>query len=371
MTQLRIGLIVYGSLDNCSGGYLYDRKIVEGLRHRGAEVDIVQLSRRSYGLQLTDNFSPALFRATRKHKWDALIQDELCHPSLLRFNRYCREAPSFPILSIVHHLRCCENHPSCVRPFYRALEKQYLIAVDGFILNSRTTGQAVKEILKSEFPAVVAYPGKDHLSAGTSNEAISTRCRNPGPLKLLFLGNVIQRKGLHTLMQALTDLPPGEWRLTIAGELSLEPGYVREIMKHIKKAHWRDSIRILGQVSHHELISALRDSHCLVMPSQYEGFGIAALEAMGFGQSVIASSAGAGPEWITDGHEGFLVPPESPAHLAERINTFIHDRTCLLSMSKNAFKKYTEHPTWDDAAGRVYEFVLKMVGRGSGLKSPA
>jgi glycosyltransferase involved in cell wall biosynthesis len=97
------------------------------------------------------------------------------------------------------------------------------------------------------------------------------------------------------------------------------------------------------------------------MPSQYEGFGIAALDAMGFGMPVIASTTGAMPEWITNGVEGFLMLPDAPSHWASRIKDLMDNRTRLLEMSTAAIQKYAQHPTWDEAAGRVFDFIQDMI----------
>src|SRR5512139_3888486 len=104
---MHIGLIIYGSLDTLSGGYLYDRKLVEYLRSQRDTVEIISLPWRSYGAHLTDNlwFRLPGHGANRSKKFDILIQDELNHPSLLFANR--RRHP-YPVISLVHHLRSSE-----------------------------------------------------------------------------------------------------------------------------------------------------------------------------------------------------------------------------------------------------------------------
>ncbi len=57
---MRFGLVIYGSLETLSGGFLYDRKLVEGLRRDGHAVEVVSLPWRSYGGCLVHNLSPAL-----------------------------------------------------------------------------------------------------------------------------------------------------------------------------------------------------------------------------------------------------------------------------------------------------------------------
>ena len=83
---MKLGFLIYGSLDTLSGGYLYDRKLVDFLRDRGDSVEIISLPWRNYAAHLSDNL---YFRLPLK--LDLLIQDELNHPSLL-----CANSKSHP-----------------------------------------------------------------------------------------------------------------------------------------------------------------------------------------------------------------------------------------------------------------------------------
>ncbi len=97
---MKIGLVIYGSLDALSGGYLYDRKLVEYLRGQGDNVEIISLPWRNYAAHLTDNFH---FRLPKS--MDIMIEDELNHPSLIAANA---GKHFYPVVSLVHHLRCSE-----------------------------------------------------------------------------------------------------------------------------------------------------------------------------------------------------------------------------------------------------------------------
>ena len=90
---MRIGLVIYGSLDTFSGGYLYDRKLVAHLRDAGDEVEIISIPWRNYAAHLTDNFSASLLRRLAGSRFDVLIQDELNHPSLFWLNQRLRPHP--------------------------------------------------------------------------------------------------------------------------------------------------------------------------------------------------------------------------------------------------------------------------------------
>jgi hypothetical protein len=147
---VRVGLVIYGSLDTVSGGYIYDRMLVEHLRRQGEQVEIISLPWRNYGRHLVDNASPTLYHRLRQVSLDVLLQDELNHPSLFCLNRRLQAQVGYPIIAIVHHLRCSEARPAWQNRLYRWVERRYLSTVDGFIFNSQTTKAAVKGVLGME-----------------------------------------------------------------------------------------------------------------------------------------------------------------------------------------------------------------------------
>jgi glycosyltransferase involved in cell wall biosynthesis len=359
---VHIGLIIYGSLETLTGGYLYDRMLVEQLRRRGDAVDIISLPWRTYGRHLGDNLALDLFQRLRRAPFDALLQDELNHPSLFWLNRRLRRYIRYPLVTIVHLLRCSEPRPAWQKRLYRWVERRYLTGLDGLVYNSQTTQAAVEELVGSKRPSVVAYPGGDHLPSTLTPEQIAHRARQPGPLHLLFVGNLTPVKGLHTLLQALTHLPVDGWCLTVVGSLTVDPAYVHTVRRQMARAGLADRVRLLGACPNAEVATYLTQNQVLAVPSLYEAFGIAYLEAMRCGLPVIASTAGAAHELITHAEHGFLVAPGDAATLAQHLHTLHGDRACLQRMSLAAHQRAQTHPTWAESAGCVRE-LLQRLGR--------
>ena len=78
-------------------------------------------------------------------------------------------------------------------------------------------------------PAAVASPGGDGLPGAVTRAEITARAVAPGPLNIIFVANLIPRKGLHTLLAALASLPRrDDWRLTVAGSLEMDTAYVED-----------------------------------------------------------------------------------------------------------------------------------------------
>jgi glycosyltransferase involved in cell wall biosynthesis len=358
---VRIGLIIYGSLDTLTGGTLYDRLLVEHLRRQGDQVDVVSLPWRTYGRHLADNFSGNLYGRLRHAPFDALLQDELAHPSLVWLNHRLRRDGRYPILTIVHLLRCSEPRPVWHNRLYRWVERHYLKGLDGLIFNSRTTQAAVEQLVGSNHPSVVAYPGGDHLPPTLTPQEIEARTQQPGPLRILFVGNLTPVKGLHTLLQALAHVPLERWCLTVVGSLTMDPDYVSNIRRQIDGSAWHDRVGLLGACPNAEMTSHLRQHQVLAVPSLYEAFGIAYLEALGFGLPVIASGAGGAHELITHGEHGFLVAPGDAPTVAQHIQTLQHDRDRLRRMSLAAYRRAQTHPTWAECAGQVRQLLQSLV----------
>ena len=354
---MRVGLVIYGPLSTMSGGFMYDRKIVEHLRESGDKVEVISLSWDRYPQLLTHNFSKDLQRKIIGLELDVLLQDELNHPSLFRLNRSLRGIPK---VSIVHHLRSKESHPGWAMPFYRWVETRYLETVNAFIFNSRTTRRDVAEALGDMRGHVIAYPGGDRLKPDITAQKVMERALGPGPLRLVFVGNLIPRKGLHTLMDALAISGPG-WQLDVVGP-DAEPDYSAKMRALVAEKGLTDRITFRGALGDEALRELLGQSHVLAVPSSYEGFGIVYMEGMGFGLPALGTTSGAASETIRHGLNGFLVAPEDVSGLAQHVMRLIQDRALLAEMGQVALSTYADHPTWEESAESVRQFLLEMTG---------
>jgi len=349
---MKIGLVIYGSLDIVSGGYFYDRKLVEHLQAQGDEVEIISLPWRNYASHLADNFRFKLPKGL-----DILIQDELNHPSLIRANRGKHPCPT---VSLVHHLRCSELRPKWQNGFYRIIEKKYLQSVDGFIFNSKTTKGVVSDLVGDNKPSVIAFPPTDRFRDGMiSEEEIRERAKAK-ELRILFLGNVIHRKGLHTLLRAVKRQRVNV-KVDVIGGLDAEPRYAEEVQRFVTVNDLSSVVKFHDAMDNQPLINMYKQAHVMVVPSSYEGFGIVYLEGMGFGLPAIGTTAGAASEIITHGKNGYLIQPDDSISLAKHLDDLAINRELLLNISLNTLKRFTQQPSWIDTAKSIRDFLVQMV----------
>lgn len=352
---MRLGLLIYGSLDTLTGGYLYDRLMVEHWREQGEDVTLFSLPWRSYPHHLTDNFRYSFFRQLQSAQLDCLIQDELNHPSVIWLNRQLKKVVNYPILSLIHLVKCFERRPAWGNRLFGWFERHYFATVDGFIYNSDHSRRLVEGMLATDKPGVVVYPGKDHLPGRmpAQKEAFS-------PTRLLFIGNVAPRKGLHTLLAALAQLHRPDWQLTVVGSLQMEPVYVRHIHQLIATYQLGQQVQLVGAIPNQQIADYLAKSDLFVLPSQYEGFGIVYVEALGFGLPVVASTVGAAAEIVRHGQEGFLVEPEDVAGIAGTLRHLLDNPTLRQTMSLAARARYEQFPTWAEGAETIKKFARSL-----------
>ncbi len=365
---MHIGLVIYGSLDTLSGGYLYDRHLVAHLEALGARVTVFARPWRHYLAHLSDNLAPSWRRALLHARVDLWLQDELNHPSLFGLNRaLARAQPRVPRVGIVHHLRVDERHPRLWRPLYRAVERAYLHTLTAALYNSRTTQAAVAALRGAALPGLVAYPGKDNLAPPPLSPAdLTARAHQPGPLRALAVGNLIPRKGLHVLLDALRRLPPGTVTLDIVGRDDVDPAYTRGLRARVQRWGLAQAVRFHGRVEGAALAGLYRRAHVFTLPSQYEGYGIVYAEALGFGLPVLAGNRGAAGEIITSGREGVLVDPDDAAAIARHLAAWAADRARLAAQAVAARARYDQLPTWAESMSRAARWLLRLAARGAG-----
>lgn len=381
---MRIGLVVYGALDRRSGGFLYDRYLVDGLTARGHSVTVYGQIEGAYLGQLFRGQVPDRRVIDGIRDLDILLEDELNHPSLLGTNRVIRGrrrrgVPSPKIVAVVHHLRSSERLCWPQKLLARYVERRFLRGIDAAVYNSRTTESSVLRLLgkssaEQHLPGVVAPPGISPLpceppeasipaagspAAGANPPAAEA---NPAPpLRLLFVGNVIPRKGLLPLIRSIEALRPGERRrlaLTIAGRVDVNPGYRRRVERAIRRIEEECTVRLLGRVDDDALCRLYLSHDVLAVPSFYEGYGMVYAEAQRYGLAVIAGRGGAGPEVVADGTTGLLVDPKVPDTILRALRRLLEAPSLGAQMGQAG----RAGPHWrrEDTVSAVETFLLEQ-----------
>lgn len=347
---MHVGFVVYGGLDGRSGGYRYDRQLVSYLRRQGDRVDIIDLSRRGYARHLADGSSTELRRRLDR-PFDVLVQDELCHPSLWRHNPRLDRPGA--VVALVHLIESADPTAAATpadRAVRRLVERRYLRSVDAAVATSRHT-----ELLTADYggvPTTVAHPAGRVEGAGTPAGVAARRARQ-GPLRVLFVGALVPRKGVLVLLDALAGLD-AEWSARVVGDHRIAPGYARRVRARAASVD-AGSVSVHGRVPTGRLRGLYRWADVLAVPAAYEGFGMVYLEAMEQGAVPIATANG-GADDIVDATNGRLVDPSTTA-VRDALARLAADRETLAGLARGAVDTASSHPDWDSSMRQVRAFL--------------
>ena len=361
---MRLLFVIYGSLQQISGGYLYDRKVVEFLKERGVEVDCLELPPCAYLLcPLHVFYSPLrrLFGSSPPGDYDCIIIDELTHPSgFLPLSR--RRRPGVPVVVLLHHLKIQERIGFVLKVAARLMERSLLRHCDRIIVNSNTTRRTAGELVGSETGIYVCPPGSDTLDQ--SAEAEETGNREPAQtareraVRLLITGNIIPRKGHDLLIRMLADLADLSWELRVVGA-AVNPRYKRRLDRLARRFALEGRIIYTGVLSGSALSRQYLEADVFVFPSCYEGFGISLAEAIRAGLPFVAFASGAIPE--VSGGRGLLVGEGDLGSFQGHLRRLISDssfreRTAELSRTVAA-----DLPTWQQTGERFLRAIREIV----------
>ena len=362
---MEVGLVIYGRLETLTGGYLYDRFLAEALRSRGHRVEVISLAPKPYALGLLDNLSSDDAAPPAGRHFDLLLQDALCHPSLVVRNRRrgVRRRPQK--VAVVHQLLCRQPRRRFLQHACAWVERSYLRTLDGILFTSRYTRDASRALIGRSVPMRVVAPAGDRLGRCASRQSIIERSRRAGALELLFVGNLSPVKGLDRLIESLSGLSPAVWRLTVAGSLTADVRYVRQIRALISRRGLEGRVRLLGAVDGERLAALYAAAQVFAMPFAHEGFGIAALEAMAFGLPVIGSADGGVKEFVRHAQNGYLVGAGDPAAVRRHLEGLHSDRGRLAAMGAAALQTFAASPTWDQSMRRACEFLEQIARQAS------
>lgn len=360
--SMRVGLVIYGSLERESGGYLYDRRLVEHLEARGDEVVVFRQSERAYPARPLDNVDRSFWRRLAAADLDVLLQDELNHASLALGNRWLRRQIEAPIVAVVHHLRADEQRAWLSSTAARMLERFYLRTTDARVYNSPATKRSV-ESLAGPRPHVVARPSGRRFGPPASPERIRRRALADGPLRVLFVGNLIPRKRPGLLVEGLSQVRATPWRLDLVGALMPNQSCTAALRARIRRLPDPSRVDLHGRVPDDELKERLEAAHVLAVPSTHEGYGIVYVEAMGRGLPVLASPRGGARDVVREGETGRCV--DAAEDIARAVEAWGTDRTRLAELGCAAAAHYRSTPTWAETTRRVASFLDRLVANSS------
>jgi len=325
---------VPGDLANPTGGYAYDRRIIEGLAALGWRTAVVDLGD---GFPFPTNAA----RAAARTRLAALPIGPPIVIDGLAFGALPEAAAALgathSLVALVHHPLALETGLSAAASAsLRASERAALACARHVIATSTTTARllAADYDVPSERLSVV--------EPGTERVATPQR-RVESVIALLAVGAVVPRKGYDVLVAALARLKHLPWRLVIAGDCGRSVDTFRRLVADIAALGLSDRVQLAGTVTAEELASLYASADLFVLPSRFEGYGMAYAEAIAHGVPVIGTNAGAIPETVP-ADAGVLVPPDDVDMLAATLQRLMDNPAERERLAAGA--RATAFPSW-------------------------
>lgn len=273
-----------------TGGFLYDRHAVDGLREAGLLAGTIRVDGPfPDGEPAALEAAETLLRAVPSGR--RVIVDGLAYTALAPV--LARHAGRLRLVALVHHPLGDETGLSDrERTRWLADEIRALGHARHIIVTSRTTRARLGELGIDTAKVTPVVPGVEPA------QDLSFRAqRVPGPLRLLCVATLIPRKAQHLLLEALAPLTDRDWQLDLVGD-ARDPAYAAQLRGMVGTMALSERVRLTGAVSDAALEDHWRRADVFVFASLHEGWGIAPVEAVRWGLPVITSDAGALPESV-------------------------------------------------------------------------
>ena len=336
-----VAFAVPGDLNTPTGGYTYDRRMVGELEALGWQVEV---------LDIGDGFP----RPTPEVRTIAgaqlmglpigppLVIDGLAYGVMAEEAKSLRER--YAVVALVHHPLALETGLSDAEAAALHASERAALACARHVIS---TSVATARLLIDDYgvPAerlTVVKPGTDRAAAHEPRPAGEA-------LKLLTVGAVVPRKGYDVLVEALTRLKDRQWRLVIVGDNTRSPETAARLDEDIMRYGLSDRIEIVGPVPQDHLAEMYAAADLFVLPSRFEGYGMAYTEAVANGVPVIGTNAGAIPDTVPPG-AGILVPPDDVDALADALKQLMDDAPERERLAAGARAASASFPTWRESA---------------------
>ena len=345
-------LIVPGNPDQRTGGYLYDRRIVEELRRQGRSIDMIGLDGR---FPIADETAAESMDSALAALPDGaqVVIDGLALGAVPE--AVARHAEQLDLNALVHHPLADETGLSAAdQALLLDRERRALALCRRIIVTSHFTARRLVELGMVERHAYVVEPGVEPAPLAPAVEARLDNAPEPNEERLLCVASLTPRKGQDVLLDALGGLSRSRWRCRLSGSDQRDSDFAAGLRTRIQRLALDDQVELVGERDEVELADDYDWATVCVLPSHYEGYGMVVTEALARGLPVISTSGGALADTLPDG-AGMKVTPGNVEQLRAALLRWLGDPPLRRELTRGAADRRTALPGWADSARRFSE----------------
>jgi glycosyltransferase involved in cell wall biosynthesis len=339
---------VPGDLATPTGGYVYDRRIVAELAALAWHIEVLDLGD-DFPHAAAGTRAAAAARLAAQPRGRPIVIDGLAFGALPEAAEALHGSHS--VVALVHHPLALEAGLSAADAARLHASERAALAAARHVV---TTSTATARLLAADYE--VPSERLSVVEPGTDRVVLQPR-RHDGAVVLLAVGSVIPRKGYDVLVAALARLRHLSWRLVIAGDCGRSPETFRRLEADIANLGLADRVTLLGAVAADELTSLYATSDLFVLPSRFEGYGMAYAEALAHGLPVIGTTAGAVPQTVP-GDAGVLLPPDDVDALAATLQQLVESPDERERLAAGA--RAAAFPSWREQGARFARVLDRL-----------
>ncbi len=349
---VRAVFAIPGDIDLPTGGYAYDRRVLELLPRHGVEARHLALPG-SFPKPSAQDLAATQALLAEIDPDDVVLVDGLAWGAM---PVDLAASLGGGVVALCHHPLGLESGlPKPQADALIANETTTLALASKIVVTSHATARIlVERFATPEDKIIVAEPGTDTVPRAAGSGGA-------GPLNLLAVGSLVPRKGYDLLVEALADLRGIDWRLRILGADDRAPAFAQALRAQIAQAGLGERILLEGAVSDAVLADAYHRADLFISASRFEGYGMVLTEALARGLPIVASTGGAAGDTLPD-EAGLKVPPEDVGALREALRKALSDGALRARLAQAAWDAAARLPTWDDAARRVAQALRAAQG---------
>jgi glycosyltransferase involved in cell wall biosynthesis len=338
---------VPGDLHTPTGGYIYDRRVIELLPEFGWRVIHLELPG-DYPTPSTASLEASARAIAATPGKALLVIDGLAFGAMPAefIDRTKRR-----IVALVHHPLALETGMSTERVDYLTRTERAALARAAHVI---ATSPSTAELLVKHYGVPTA-----RISVAEPGTEPAQRARGGGsPPRLLSVGSVTARKGYEVLVAALAQIADLSWESRIVGSLDRDAEAPTALRKVIADTKLERRIALLGSLDDKALAAEYERAHLFVLPSHFEGYGMAFAEALARGLPIVGCAGGAVTSTVP-ADAGILVPPGDSNALAAALRQLLTDASELTRRSDAAWQHAERLPRWRDTAEKFAQALDK------------